>query len=182
MWVTAMTPTAMYPATIGEVAVRQVDDLHDPEHQRQPAGEQRVEAADQDSLDDGVDPGHNDSASSGDDLPRPPCSWGDPSPQTPLGRGPIPPDPHLGAARPPVPPVPPAPARGRTLRRTRGGPEAEVRGLDLGWGDVGRLGLPGWYDPRAGTARCDATRRAWLTSCSTSSTVSPVARICGSMA
>ena len=30
--------------------------------------------------------------------------------------------------------------------------------------------------------RCEATRSAWLTSCSTSSTVSPVDRICGSIA
>ena len=41
-----------------EVAVREVDDLHHPEHQRQPAGEQRVEPAGQHPLDDGVHPGH----------------------------------------------------------------------------------------------------------------------------
>ena len=41
-----------------QVAVRQVDHLHDPEHQREPAGEQRVQAADQDPLDDVVDPDH----------------------------------------------------------------------------------------------------------------------------
>ena len=40
----------------GEVAVREVDDPHDAEHQRQPAGEQPVEAAEQDALDDVVDP------------------------------------------------------------------------------------------------------------------------------
>ena len=45
----------------GEVAVREVDDLHHPEHQRQPAGEQRVQPAGQHPLDDGVHPGHNDS-------------------------------------------------------------------------------------------------------------------------
>ncbi len=39
--------------------MRQVDDLHDPEHQRQPAREQRVQAAGEHPLDDGVYPGHN---------------------------------------------------------------------------------------------------------------------------
>ena len=33
--------------------------------------------------------------------------------------------------------------------------------------------------PSSRHCKCDATRSAWLTSCSTSSTVSPVARICG---
>ena len=42
----------------GKVAVREVHDLHHAEHQRQPAGEQRVQPADQDPLDDGVYPGH----------------------------------------------------------------------------------------------------------------------------
>ena len=34
--------------------MREVDDPHHPEHQRQPAGEQRVEAAEQDALDDAL--------------------------------------------------------------------------------------------------------------------------------
>ena len=41
-----------------EVAVREVHDLHHAEHQRQPAGEQRVQPAGQHPLDDGVYPGH----------------------------------------------------------------------------------------------------------------------------
>ena len=42
-----------------QVAVSQVDQPHHAEHQREPAGEQRVEPAGQDALDDGVDPCHN---------------------------------------------------------------------------------------------------------------------------
>ena len=42
----------------GEVAVGEVDDSHQPEHQRQPAREQPVEPAEHDALNDGVDPGH----------------------------------------------------------------------------------------------------------------------------
>jgi hypothetical protein len=41
-----------------EVAVREVDHLHHAEQQREPAREQRVQAAGQDALDDGVNPGH----------------------------------------------------------------------------------------------------------------------------
>ena len=41
-----------------EVAVREVDDAHDAEEQRQAAGEERVEAADEDPLDNGVHPVH----------------------------------------------------------------------------------------------------------------------------
>jgi hypothetical protein len=41
-----------------EIAVREVDDPHQAEHQREPAGEQPVEAAEQDALDDVVDPDH----------------------------------------------------------------------------------------------------------------------------
>ena len=41
-----------------EVAVGEVDDAHDPEEQGQPAGEERVEAAEEDALDDRVDPVH----------------------------------------------------------------------------------------------------------------------------
>src|SRR5580704_4609989 len=41
-----------------KVAVRQVDDLHDPEHQRQAAREQRVQAAEHDTLNYCIDPGH----------------------------------------------------------------------------------------------------------------------------
>jgi hypothetical protein len=43
-----------------QVAVGQVDQPHHPEHQRQPGGEQRVQAAEQQPLDDDVDPGHAD--------------------------------------------------------------------------------------------------------------------------
>ena len=43
------------------VAVGQVDDLHHAEHQRQSAGEQRVEAAQEDARDDDVEPDHVDS-------------------------------------------------------------------------------------------------------------------------
>ena len=41
-----------------DVAVGQVDDPHHAEHQRQPAREQRVQPAEEDALDDRVDPGH----------------------------------------------------------------------------------------------------------------------------
>ena len=43
----------------------------------------------------------------GDDPPRPPRSWGDPSPQTPLGRDPIPPRPLASASGVMIPPDPP---------------------------------------------------------------------------
>src|SRR5215469_572783 len=42
----------------GEIAVRQVDDLHDTEHQRQAAREQRVQATEHDALKYCIDPGH----------------------------------------------------------------------------------------------------------------------------
>ena len=42
----------------GEVAVGEVDEAHHPERQREPGGEQGVETAQQDALDDGVDPVH----------------------------------------------------------------------------------------------------------------------------
>ena len=38
-----------------EIAVREVDDAHDAEHQRQPAREQRVIAAEQDALRQEID-------------------------------------------------------------------------------------------------------------------------------
>src|SRR5260370_11091679 len=79
-----------------EVAVRQVDDLHDPEHEREAAGEQRVQAAGQDPLDDVVDPDHNGSISSGGAAPPPP-------PPAPPRPPPPPPPP-----RPPPPPTLPA--------------------------------------------------------------------------
>ena len=41
-----------------EVAVGEVDNPHDAEEQRQPAGKERVEAAEEDPLDDCVDPVH----------------------------------------------------------------------------------------------------------------------------
>ena len=41
-----------------EVAVRQVDDAHHPEDQREPDGEQRVESAEQDPLDGHIHPIH----------------------------------------------------------------------------------------------------------------------------
>ena len=44
-----------------EVAVGQVDDAHDPEDERQAGGEERVEPAEQEALQDGVDPGHRQS-------------------------------------------------------------------------------------------------------------------------
>ena len=58
MWVTRDDPDADVPGDDGEVAVREVDHLHDAEHQRQAAREQRVQAAGQHALDDGVNPGH----------------------------------------------------------------------------------------------------------------------------
>src|ERR1017187_8637224 len=45
-----------------DVAVREVDDPHDAEHERQAASEQCVEATEQEALNDGVDPTHIDSA------------------------------------------------------------------------------------------------------------------------
>ncbi len=42
----------------GQIAVSQVDDPHHAEHQREPAGEEGIEPAEQDALDDRVDPGH----------------------------------------------------------------------------------------------------------------------------
>ncbi len=39
-----------------EVAMREIDQPHDAEDQRQAGGEQRIEAAEQDALDDGVEP------------------------------------------------------------------------------------------------------------------------------
>src|SRR5215469_9175135 len=42
----------------GKIAMGQVDDFHDAEHQRQAAREQRVEAAEHDSLNYCIDPGH----------------------------------------------------------------------------------------------------------------------------
>ena len=41
-----------------QIAMRDVDQPHDPENQRQAGGKQRVEAANQDALNDGVDPMH----------------------------------------------------------------------------------------------------------------------------
>src|SRR6266851_1721951 len=41
----------------------------------------------------------------GDDPPRPPRSWGDPSPQTPLGGDPSPQTPLAHPPRPPLPPL-----------------------------------------------------------------------------
>ena len=42
----------------GDVAMGEVDDAHDAEHQRQPAGEQGVKAAEQDALEEHVHPIH----------------------------------------------------------------------------------------------------------------------------
>src|SRR5215813_11481975 len=96
MWVMVMTPSALF--AYGQVAVREVDHLHDPEHQRQAAGEQRVEPARQDALDDGVDPVHNVPASPGGAIPpRPPLLTGGLSaPPNPPG----PPDPPCSRAKP----------------------------------------------------------------------------------
>ena len=66
----------------------------------------------------------------GDDPPRPPRSWGDPSPQTPLG-GTTPPDPPApGGTHPPRPPLggttppdPPAPGGTQPPRPPLGSPE-----------------------------------------------------------
>ena len=41
-----------------EIAVGEVDDAHDAEDERQPGGEERVEPAEQQALEDGVDPRH----------------------------------------------------------------------------------------------------------------------------
>ena len=38
--------------------MRDVDEPHDAERQRQPDGEQRIDAAEQGALDEDVDPGH----------------------------------------------------------------------------------------------------------------------------
>ena len=90
----------------------------------------------------------------GDDPPRPPLLLGGPIPPTPLG----------GAARPPGPGPGP---RGRS-RRPRPVPAVTSDGRPS------RV-----VCPSSRHCRWEATRRAWLTSCSTSSTVSPLARICG---
>ena len=66
LWST--TTQTQVRAEHGDVAVREVDDAHDAEDQRQPAGEQRVEPAEQDPLHDRVDPGH------AAPPPRPRCS------------------------------------------------------------------------------------------------------------
>ena len=41
-----------------EIAVSQVDDAHHPEDEREPGGEERVEAAEEEALEDGVHPPH----------------------------------------------------------------------------------------------------------------------------
>ena len=41
-----------------EIAVSEVHEAHDPEHEREPGREERVEAPQEDALDDGVDPRH----------------------------------------------------------------------------------------------------------------------------
>src|SRR5947209_15940960 len=110
-----------------EVAVREVDDLHDPEHEREPAGEQRVQSAGQDALDDGVDPGHYGSLTS--------------------------------SAR----------SKPKYAASTCSGVTSDGRPSSVVW-------------PSSRHCRRDATRSAWLTSCSTSSTVSPDSRICGIIA
>ena len=50
------------PGEIGrsddQVAMGDIDQPHDAEDQRQAGGEQRIEPADQNALDDDVDPGH----------------------------------------------------------------------------------------------------------------------------
>ena len=46
------------PGDHRDVTVGEVDDPHQAEHQREPAGEHAVEAAEHDPLDDVVDPGH----------------------------------------------------------------------------------------------------------------------------
>src|SRR6478735_2180719 len=56
--VSTLRSSAAWISVRRQVAVGQVDDLHHAEHQRQPAGEQRVETADQDPLDDRVNPAH----------------------------------------------------------------------------------------------------------------------------
>ena len=42
-----------------EIAMRDVDDAHDPEHERQAGGEKSVQSADQRALDDCIDPIHD---------------------------------------------------------------------------------------------------------------------------
>ena len=54
-----------------EAAVRQVDEPHDAEHERQAAGDQRVVAAEQDALEDLVDEDHDAAASPRDGFLRP---------------------------------------------------------------------------------------------------------------
>ena len=54
-----------------QAAVREVDDAHDAEHERQSAGDQRVIAAEQDALEDLVDEDHDGAASPRDDFLRP---------------------------------------------------------------------------------------------------------------
>ena len=59
MWVSGDDPDPEVPGHDREVAVREVDHLHHAEHQGQAGREQRVQAAGQDALDDGVSPGHD---------------------------------------------------------------------------------------------------------------------------
>src|SRR5262249_13392927 len=109
----------------------------DTEQERKTAGEQRVETAEQDALNDRVDPAH---ASAPDDVAAP-CA--------PLPR-----------RRPATPKYAPSICPGV---RSAGGPSRVIR-------------------PSSRQCTIDATRSAWLTSCSTSRTVTPVASNCGSSA
>ena len=103
----------------------------------------------------------------GDDPPRPPRSWGDPSPQTPLG-GTTPPDPPApGGTHPPRPPLggttppdPPAPGGTHPPRPPLG--EAHPPRLPLG--GTSPPGSP-WDPPRNGTRRSPRRGSSWTASC-----------------
>ena len=51
--------------------MREIDDPHDAEHERQPAGDQGVVAAEQHALQDLIDQNHDGAASPRDGLLRP---------------------------------------------------------------------------------------------------------------
>ena len=122
-------------ATHGQVAVGQVDDPHHAERQREPAGDERVLAAEQQALDDRVDPGHV--AASWSSEPRE-------GSLAEVGGH------HLLPAhrRRPGRPAPPAPRAGRPGRRTPPWPAA---------GPAPRS--PAWRRPRAARSASGTARR-----------------------
>src|SRR5262249_5065052 len=134
----------------GQVAMREVDDVHDAEQERQSAGEERVEAAEQDALNNRVHPAH---ASAPGDL----TVVLTPFALAPFALAPFEP---LPGRRPATPKYAPSIWPGV---RSAGRPSSVIR-------------------PSSRQCTIDATRSVWLTSCSTSSTVTPPASSCGSSA